>query len=1014
MVTFRVLCCYNEPKLWIWRDGAGGGAAALAYYATPLGIDADGLAGFQALLDAELHAQVHAELHNEDWQRRESPTHIKTLPRTAHYRFPQRLWLVEGTSRVLTHNPFASKRVKVRIHLVTSSRYQTGQLFAWLPGRGERRFAKSGTDHLGPYFDLALEGAEQSWFCFKFVDEQGQFESDRANRLYVANDGAEIWTHPESAAISLHRPSKRALVVHARLFSSQETPRLHLWQPESDVTLDVAGTLSGDGWARFEAWILSGICYRFLLAPANAGASYEHPEATRNVVIKENGTIWTTSGDDSERQVSRAEVWTLEGDRQLFESKPARSKTLTLEIAAREPAGGLATSGAVELDVWINRSLGLLEVGITQDRDGVYRVQTYPEVVTSFRFRAGSEREHLERHTVKLGSDELERMHRYVVLGRADSLVAAPPADLFRDPPFEIRRPGAWEEAGMLRFALHCPSAASAAVMGEFSDWEADAVPMRSTLDSAYWWAELPVATVLAKLGVSSIDGALYKFLLNQVLRVQDPAADWVENSDPGRASKLVDHALYRWQSSGWRRPSWDSLIVYQVHPACFSQRTGTTGLDGITREVTDAQGYIRQLGVSALLLMPICEFAGDHGWGYNPSFYYSVESAYGGPAALKRLVDACHEHGLAVLLDVVFNHAGTSDNVLWTVASESYFDGDTDWGALINFDHPQVLHFFEQNLKHFMENYRVDGFRFDFTRAIRFGDRYTDHVKRPGSGGGFEFLQRLRRAVDRVDAGCLLMAENLPNDWDLTRVGGPLHTQWCDNFHDRLVDAARGWEVMAELSDAMTITHTVCDDWYQSTNYPESHDEVGNEPNRIAALGGIGRGLRASKVAAAATLLSRGIPLWFMGAESAEWRQFSKDGLGSLDLGSYEQDESARRVRAFWYQLCELRKRSDRVHGPAPLRVHCAEGHLLAFSRGEAADLFIVLNFGEGSGYRSLASLNLPDGEYKELLNSTWGEYQIAVESEDEQSNGGWDARLRTSDWLNIPDYGAIVLERR
>ena len=98
--------------------------------------------------------------------------------------------------------------------------------------------------------------------------------------------------------------------------------------------------------------------------------------------------------------------------------------------------------------------------------------------------------------------------------------------------------------------------------------------------------------------------------------------------------------------------------------------------------------------------------------------------------------MDAAHERGLAVLLDVVFNHAGASDNVLWSVANESFFDGDTEWGAMINFDHPQVAHFFEQNLVHFMKRYRVDGFRFDFTRVIRFGHERTNHVKRPGSGG--------------------------------------------------------------------------------------------------------------------------------------------------------------------------------------------------------------------------------------------------------------------------------------
>jgi len=426
------------------------------------------------------------------------------------------------------------------------------------------------------------------------------------------------------------------------------------------------------------------------------------------------------------------------------------------------------------------------------------------------------------------------------------------------------------------------------------------------------------------------------------------------------------------------------------------------------------ASGYLRTVNATALLLMPICEFAGDEGWGYNPSFFYSVESSYGGPDALKRLVDACHGQGIAVLLDVVFNHAGTSDNVLWSVANGSFFDGDTAWGAMINFDHPQVRHFFERNLVHFMQKYRVDGFRFDFTRVIRFGDRWIDFVRQPGSGGGWEFMQGLRRAVHEVDGRCLLMAENLPNDWDLTRDGGPMDSQWCDDFHDRMVDAVSGPSRLGDLAYAMRYSDLFCDQWYETTNYPESHDEVGNEDHRISRVAWLGRGYRSNKVAAAATLFSRGIPMWFMGAEAGEWRQFPKSGHSTLDLDFYESDPSARQLRNWWRALCGLRRGNSRIQGPAPLQVRFVDQGLIGISRGDASDLFVLLNFSSWSGSRSLSELNLPDGDYKELLNSTWGDYRVASEVEDEHSNGGWDAHLDRGSWLNVPDYGVVVLERR
>lgn len=240
------------------------------------------------------------------------------------------------------------------------------------------------------------------------------------------------------------------------------------------------------------------------------------------------------------------------------------------------------------------------------------------------------------------------------------------------------------------------------------------------------------------------------------------------------------------------------------------------------------------------------------------------------------------------------------------------------------------------------------------------------------------------------------------------------MDTQWCDDFHDRLVEASRGWDVMGRFADAVKLTHTACNRWHESTNYAESHDEVGNEPNRISAVGGPGQGLRRSKIANAATLLARGIPLSFMGTETGEWRQFSKGGDQTLDLDHYEQDTTACSLRNWWNILTEIRRGNPRLEGPSPLRVAFAQERMLAFTRGEANDFFILLNFGDWSGWRSLSELNLPDGEYKELVNSTWGDYRVDCEGEDEHSNGGWDARLHRDNWLHIPDYGAVVLEKR
>ena len=1011
MVHFHVLAQLEGLGLRLFRDLAETAPAEFAYDAIDIGVDERGLREFQANLDHQLHERVHAQLRDRASGRSERHEHVRTLPRASGYCFPDDLWLVEGANRVLVHDPFEHELDWARIHLASASRYRHGQLYLWIPGQDGRFLPASGMGEQGPYFDVPLNGRERHLFLFKFVNEHGAFEPDFANRLWTASDGPEVWVNSHSSSVHRAASRSRELSIHLCDHGAPGLPSLHLWQEDSDYVIDVEGEREARGCVRFETRLFTERRYEFLFKNTELSPIWEHDEARRNIFLRGASEIWTIDGDGNPRKLGDEGVWTLEGDHEVFGSRPEPSRILRLEVAARAPGCGIEQPETV--DVWINRARFPLHRGLEPGSDGIFEIRTYDEVVTSFRFHAGPTSEQCERHFVKLSAADPAPALRYVVLGRADTLTRPPPRDSFEDPPFTIERPGVWLADGVLRIAVHCPTAASVELVGEWTNWQERPIPLRSTRDGSYFWGELSTSEILRSLGRTTLHGTHYKLLLNQVRLTQDPAADWVESSDPSAASRLVDHDQYEWQSEGWERPAWDSLIVYQLHPRRFARRGGLWGLDAVTRELREDDGYLRGVNASALLLMPTCEFAGDLGWGYNPSFFYAVESAYGGPDALKRLVDACHQHGRAVLLDVVFNHAGASDNALWGLAKESFFDGDTEWGAMINFDHPQALHFFERNLVHFMKNYRVDGFRFDFTRVIRYGGTWSDYVRVPGSGGGWEFMHRLRQAVHAVDPRCLFMAENLPNEWDLTRFGGPMDSQWCDAFHDRLVEAARGWSVLSELAEALCVTHTDTDQWYEATNYPESHDEVGNEPNRISHVAGIGQGYRRNKVAAAVTLLSRGIPMWFMGAEAGEWRQFSKDGDEPLDLTHYERDDSARRLRRWWNDLCHLRRGNPCVQGPAPLRVHYVDRALLVLSRGDRGDLFAVLNFGDWSGFRSLAEFHLPDGAYKERLNSTWGDYRIADEFEDEHANGGWDARLGRGSWIHVPDYGVVILER-
>ena len=166
------------------------------------------------------------------------------------------------------------------------------------------------------------------------------------------------------------------------------------------------------------------------------------------------------------------------------------------------------------------------------------------------------------------------------------------------------------------------------------------------------------------------------------------------------------------------------------------------------------------------------------------------------------------------------------------------------------------------------------------------------------------------------------------------------------------------------------------------------------------------------SKVAAAATVLSRGMPMFFMGAEAGEDAQFSSGGTSRLKLDAYLADPGRKKVREWWKEMLNLRKEAV-IKGPSPLEVRFAEGQQLGFSRGDRGDVYVLLNFGGWAGWKPLAELNLPDGIYCEFWNSTWPAFAITSEDEDEHMNWGRAARLNREDWLNIPDYGVVILRR-
>jgi 1,4-alpha-glucan branching enzyme len=1006
-VQFRALTEYKRPGLHIWNEKDS--HTALGSLHPVSGADANGWWLFEADLSQnisigfKLFEWDQALDRPETWESNDE-TFNRAIRLKPAETLPEKVWLLHGSNRVLREDPHARNFKEVKLHMITQKECR---IYFWIPGR--TAFEQKATEKDNhAYFVLKLAPEWGNTFNFKFrqAKEGGQeFEPENNNRTWSSADGGEIWTHSEGPAILRAEPERKQLIVHFQHLWGNVPVKMHIWQKASRFWVeDLDGQSGADSWITYQSSpnkLYTGIPYQFkFFVPGEDGKweKEESCEARREVILRQD-----------------QEYWTLEGSNVLFSARPERNLQVVVEVIAKAPECGFANPDG--LQVKIDQALVSLPPMFVKRSDDSWLFATYPEVVTSFSFSADGQKEPTV-HRIRPLHDSFKA---FVVLGRPHCLFEQPATPLFADPPYAIARPGVVEEEGFLRFAIHAPYS-RVRLEGQWQ--HSGPVDLQYQTDGSYWWTQIPVNEVINGLPPDfngNYQGARYRFVLNDTSggqantdlnsakTVQDPAAAWVENTDLRGYSKLVNHHQYNWQSAAWKTPNWDYLLVYQLHPARFTNRNGKKPFAEVAREIE--HGYLKEMGVTAILLMPSDEFPGN-GWGYNPSFYYAVKDAYGGPEELKKLVDVCHQKGIAVLLDVVFNHTGDNkDNVLFDLDRNTYIDGKTEWSSMVNFNNPICKDFFAYCLIHWNREYHIDGFRLDMTNVIiRGNDPGTSHVVTPSrDDGGWDFLHYLRQKLKALDPQCLLMAEQLPNDWGLTNYGGPIDTQWCDDFHDRLIDICQGDQEMSRFADALKYSHTRCQQWYNVTNYCTSHDEVGNVNDRLTMTPGCcNRGLRINKVAATATLLSRGIPMFFMGEESGESSQFSKDTPETLPLDDYENDLNRQRVRLWWQKMFELRRGNTRIQGPSPIDVHYVDGPVIAFSRGEAKDYFVVLNFGDRQVTQNLGIMNLADGAYREIWNSTYPDFQ--VEWEQEFRNWG---DLQRGSWLNIPDNGAVILER-
>jgi maltooligosyltrehalose trehalohydrolase len=382
--------------------------------------------------------------------------------------------------------------------------------------------------------------------------------------------------------------------------------------------------------------------------------------------------------------------------------------------------------------------------------------------------------------------------------------------------------------------------------------------------------------------------GADYMFVTPQGRRLSDPVSRWQPQGVHG-PSRVVDPAAFPWSDQSWRGIPLEDYLIYELH-------TGTFTPEGTFETVISRLPYLRDLGVTAIELMPVAQFPGRRNWGYDGVGLFAPQSTYGGPTGLKALIDSCHRAGLAVVLDVVYNHLGPEGNDL---AEFGPFFTDcyrTPWGDAINYDGAEsdgVRRYFVDNALYWLTEYHVDALRLDAIHGIF--DFSARHILEELAGAFHKQAECLGRSA-------WLIAESDLNDSRVIRPpaqgGYGVDAQWLDDFHHSLHTALTGdtrgyfvdFDGVPSLRTAITngFVYEGQRSRYRRRRhgslsqdrpgrefvvFTQNHDQVGNALQGIRSSKLLS--LARQKLAAAILFFSPYVPMLFMGQEYGETAPF-------------------------------------------------------------------------------------------------------------------------------------------
>jgi 1,4-alpha-glucan branching enzyme len=590
---------------------------------------------------------------------------------------------------------------------------------------------------------------------------------------------------------------------------------------------------------------------------------------------------------------------------------------------------------------------------------------------------------------------------------------------------------GAIPYSGGTAFRVWAPFADQVHVFGTFNNWSETANPLVDE-GPGYWSTDVPGAQA----------GDEYKFLIvngDETLERIDPYARDVTSST---GCSVIHDPDFDWGVADYHTPPWHETVIYEMHIGTFNDQPG--GPPGNLNNVIAKLPYLKDLGINAIQVMPPMEFAGGFSWGYNPACIFAIESEYGGSRAFKEFIKAAHTHDIAVIFDVIYNHLGPSDLDLWQFDGWSqddekikggiYFYNDwrshTPWGdTRPDYGRGEVRQYIRDNVLMWLEEYRIDGLRWDATAYIRnvYGnDNDADH----DIPDGWSLMQWINDEIDARQPWKISIAEDLRNNPWITKdtgVGGAgFDAQWDAAFvhpiREALIapgDLARD---MVAVRDA--VRHRYNANAFERVIYTESHDEVANGKSRLPEEirpGNAGSWLskKLSTLGAALVFTAPGIPMIFQGQEFLEDEWFRDQ-----DPIDWSKKETYSGILQLYRDLIRLRRNwYDNTRGLRGQHVHVHhvndDDKVIAFHRWERGgprdDVIVVVNLAN-RGYDSY-TIGFPrEGSWRVRLNSDWTGYDPEFGnhfSYDTVANRGKRDGMIYNGNVGIGPYSVIILSQ-